>query len=117
MKMAAGCAKNLADRRILARHLSVTSPVQLMEIAYAMYGDDSPALNDSASRTNGSLTMCSPNAVDDDQKRSGNHVLARFGAYSSVAAGELVGMRSAEYRGLQHLTGSDRSAEIHFSCS
>lgn len=51
MKMAAGCAKNLANRRILPRHLSVTSPVQLMEIAYAIYGDDSPALNDSASRT------------------------------------------------------------------
>jgi hypothetical protein len=46
MKMAAGRAQDLADLRILAKHLGITEPNQLVDIAYAVYGEDSPALND-----------------------------------------------------------------------
>lgn len=46
MKMAAGRAQDLADLRILARHLGITSPERLVEIAYDIYGEDSPALGD-----------------------------------------------------------------------
>ncbi|WP_394552440.1 hypothetical protein ACDF64_16495 [Agromyces sp. MMS24-JH15] len=47
MKMAAGRAQDLADLKILARHLGITSPERLVEIAYEIYGEDSSALNDS----------------------------------------------------------------------
>ncbi|GAA1062366.1 hypothetical protein [Agromyces bracchium] len=46
MKMAAGRAQDLADLRILARHLGITEPERLVEIAYDAYGEDSPALGD-----------------------------------------------------------------------
>lgn len=46
MKMAAGRPQDLADLRILAAHLGVTDPRQLVEITYAIYGEDSPALGD-----------------------------------------------------------------------
>lgn len=46
MKMAAGRAQDLADLRVLARHLNISDPQQLVEIAYAAYGKDSPALSD-----------------------------------------------------------------------
>jgi hypothetical protein len=44
MKMAAGRAQDPADLRILTRHLGITSPEHLVEIAYDIYGEDSPAL-------------------------------------------------------------------------
>ncbi|WP_438854815.1 DUF6036 family nucleotidyltransferase [Agromyces sp. M3QZ16-3] len=47
MKMAAGRAQDLADLRILARHLDIRSSERLVEIAYEIYGEDSPALSDS----------------------------------------------------------------------
>jgi hypothetical protein len=47
MKMAAGRVQDLADLRILARHLGITQPEQLVDIAYAVYGEDSAALSDS----------------------------------------------------------------------
>jgi hypothetical protein len=47
MKMAAGRVQDLADLRILARHLGITQPEQLVDIAYAVYGEDSPVLSDS----------------------------------------------------------------------
>lgn len=46
MKMAAGRPQDLADLRILAAHLGITDPDQLVEITYAAYGDDSLALGD-----------------------------------------------------------------------
>ncbi|MBT2499605.1 hypothetical protein J7E25_10905 [Agromyces sp. ISL-38] len=47
MKMAAGRAQDLADLRILAKHLNITRAEELVDIAYAIYGEDSPVLNDS----------------------------------------------------------------------
>jgi hypothetical protein len=46
MKMAAGRAQDLADLRILARHMGIASPDELVRIAYEVYGEDSTALND-----------------------------------------------------------------------
>ena len=47
MKMAAGRVQDLADLRILARHLGITQPEQLVDIACAVYGEYSTALSDS----------------------------------------------------------------------
>lgn len=46
MRMAAGRPQDLADLRILAAHLGITDPDQLVEITYAVYGGDSLALGD-----------------------------------------------------------------------
>lgn len=47
MKMSAGRPQDLADLRILARHLGVTRPEELVELTYSLYGADSMALADS----------------------------------------------------------------------
>lgn len=46
MKMAAGRAHDLADLRILARHLGISNPDELVDIAYELYGEESAALSD-----------------------------------------------------------------------
>lgn len=46
MKMARGAPQDIDDLRILARHLGITSPARLVEIAYAAYGADSVHLQD-----------------------------------------------------------------------
>ena len=46
MKMAAGRPQDLADLRILAAHLGITDPSELVGMAYAVYGEDSMALGD-----------------------------------------------------------------------
>lgn len=46
MKMARGAPQDIDDLRILARHLGITSPAQLVEIAYSVYGTDSVHLQD-----------------------------------------------------------------------
>jgi hypothetical protein len=46
MKMAAGRPQDIADLRVLARHLGITSPERLVAITYDVYGEDSLALSD-----------------------------------------------------------------------
>ena len=46
MKLAAGREQDLADLRILARHLGIDDAERLVDIAYDVYGDDSVELPD-----------------------------------------------------------------------
>jgi len=46
MKLARGREQDLADLRILARHLAITEPERLVDIAYGIYGEDSVELPD-----------------------------------------------------------------------
>lgn len=46
MKLAAGREQDLADLRILARHLGIREADRLVEMAYAVYGDESVELPD-----------------------------------------------------------------------
>ena len=46
MKLAAGREQDLADLRVLAKHLGIRSAERLVEIAYEIYGDDSVELPD-----------------------------------------------------------------------
>ncbi|RWZ52865.1 hypothetical protein ELQ90_02695 [Labedella phragmitis] len=46
MKMARGAPQDIDDLRILARHLGITSPARLVQIAYTVYGADSVHLQD-----------------------------------------------------------------------
>lgn len=46
MKMAAARDKDFVDLGILARHLGITDPAQLVRIAYEVYGDDAVELPD-----------------------------------------------------------------------
>jgi len=62
MKMAAGRLQDLVDLRVVARHLGITRPGQLVELAYAIYGEDSPALSDPRD----SYTMFARDVLADD---------------------------------------------------
>jgi len=46
MKLAAGREQDLADLKILAKHLGIASAERLVDIAYDIYGDDSVELPD-----------------------------------------------------------------------
>lgn len=46
MKLAAGRAQDMADLRIAARNLQIHHANELVDIAYRLYGEDSPALGD-----------------------------------------------------------------------
>lgn len=46
MKLAAGRSQDVADLRILARHLGIRDPAGLVDIAYRVYGDDAVELPD-----------------------------------------------------------------------
>ncbi len=46
MKLAAGREQDLADLRILARHLGIRDAARLVDLAYKVYGDDSVELPD-----------------------------------------------------------------------
>jgi hypothetical protein len=46
MKLAAGRDKDFVDLGILARHLGITDPGELVRIAYEVYGDDAVELPD-----------------------------------------------------------------------
>lgn len=46
MKMAAARDKDFVDLGILARHLGITDPEELVRIAYHAYGDDAVELPD-----------------------------------------------------------------------
>lgn len=46
MKLARGAEHDLVDLRILARHLNIATPDELVDIAYAVYGSDAVELPD-----------------------------------------------------------------------
>jgi hypothetical protein len=46
MKLAASREQDLHDLGILARHAGITDPQQLVDIAFAAYGEDSVTLNE-----------------------------------------------------------------------
>lgn len=46
MKLAASREQDLADLKILARHLDITDPDELVDVAYREYGEDSVELAD-----------------------------------------------------------------------
>src|SRR3954451_7708858 len=47
MKLAAAREQDLHDLRVLARHLGIDDPQQLVDIAFEVYGEDSIELSDS----------------------------------------------------------------------
>lgn len=47
MKLASAREQDLTDLVILTRHLEITTPAELVEIAFEVYGEDSMSLTDS----------------------------------------------------------------------
>lgn len=66
MKLAASRDQDLFDLGILARHAGISDPNQLVDIAFAAYGDDSVVLTDSRE----DYLMMAKQALAAEQKRS-----------------------------------------------
>lgn len=66
MKLAASRDQDLFDLGILARHAGITDPAQLVDIAFAAYGEDSVVLTDGRE----DYLMMAKQAIVAEQKRS-----------------------------------------------
>lgn len=66
MKLAASGDQDLFDLGILARHAGITDPAQLVDIAFAAYGEDSVVLTDGRE----DYLMMAKQAIVAEQKRS-----------------------------------------------
>ncbi len=69
MKLAASREQDLHDLGILARHAGITSPDELVDIAYAAYGEDSVVLNE----TRSDYAIMAKQALDRERRRHKGH--------------------------------------------